>query len=57
MLRIYNFEEVYNNNNYPILFLKDYIEYINIKFDNTKQKISKIAFKNKYIQKSFDDKY
>lgn len=57
MLRIYNFEKIYNNNNYPVLFLKDYIEYINIKFDNTKQKISKIAFKNKSIQKYFDDIY
>ena len=57
MLRIYNFEKIYNNNNYPILFLKDYIEYLNIKFDNTKQKISRIAFKNKSIQKYFDEKY
>ena len=58
LLRIYHFEKIFcNGNNYPVSFLKKYMKFINIQFDNIYQKINKIAFKNETILKYFDEKY
>ena len=61
LLRIFNFQEIYGNeddkNKFPIISFRKFIKYFNIEFDNKKQKISKIVFKNKNIEEIFSQKY
>ena len=61
LVRIFNFQEIYGNENdknkFPIISFRKFIKYFNIEFDNKRQKISKIVFKNKNIEEIFAQKY
>ena len=61
LLRIFNFQDIYNVeddiNKFPIATFKKYIRYFNFEFNNQKQKITKLVFKNKNIEEKFSQKY
>jgi len=63
LIRIFNFKSIfvesinYKTNFNSIIFLKKYIKYINIIFDNENKKIKDISFKNEDIEKQFKEKY
>ena len=61
LLRIFNFQDMYNieddKNKFPIASFKKFIRYFNFEFDNKRQKISKLVFKNKNVEEKFTQKY
>ena len=59
LLRIQNFNKIYfeSNTSNSILFLKKYMKYLNLEFDNKNKKISKIGYKTKEIKTIFENKY
>ena len=64
LIRIFNFKFIFvnsinneNNNTKSLEFLVKYMKYLNIYFDNSKKKITDIAFKNKNIENKFREKY
>ena len=59
LIRIFNFKQLFTNEeNYKsLIFLKNYIKYLNIKFDNENKKIEDIFFKDKIMEKIFFNKY
>ena len=63
LLRIFNFKKLfvdsidYDINSKSLIFLQDYIKYLNIKFDNKNKKIIDISFKNKNEENEFYQLY
>ena len=61
LLRIFNFQNIYSDENdknkFPIISFKKFIKYFNFEFNNEKQKMSKVVFKNKNIEEIFSQKY